>query len=349
MSEGYAFKHHSTVALIDEMNPWPEGSGSLFGAATRFGLGEGELAATAALLGISVSNPNDPELLELLRIFVSGQKESFDISITRERIETARGKFPSLTAWCPQEYFLGKKIEIKKPGVARQVRVGAEGMISVMEGYTFFRRLADDIAAAHASLNELLELLLPPDTHDSLGKFVAEDVPMIARGVMSKGRVFGSELGGSKQGFGLLQATRALANVKRAKLNLEKWRQKIHFKDTGLWLTAHARHVVNTLKVFELSGERLATAISKLGLTPLQADMLIHLDNPAFTDPEIIKGHWSTLALPSRAFDSVDLLCLVSEKGFMPLRREKLDSLMTLAAISQGGRPTYKVNEDVFT
>jgi hypothetical protein len=33
----------------------------------------------------------------------------------------------------------------------------------------------------------------------------------------------------------------------------------------------------------------------------------------------------------------------------MPLRREKLDNLMALAAISQGGRPTYKVNEDVFT
>lgn len=345
--------------VTERQTPWLYGAEKVFDDDTcKKGIGKGEIALVAHLLGINAKD--NPNVIPHLLTFLGGQSETHDVSITAEKVETFRNQFiDELKDWhVPSANFGYFEVKDARPS---NIRLGEEGMAEVSRNYEFFREVAKEVRLAIEAMDEMLELTLSPTTYALMKKFAEDDCASINAGNLSSGRAIGTLAGKyAKQKFGLYQAVTVLSQLKVARLRQRSKGWKLRVYDNGsdvktsLYLTMHQHNVVGTLKMNmkdegrEAMQQKVKLALTKhLGFNGFEADLLYHLDHPIFDSPQDIIWRFEKLAQPSKAFAKVDFLALVTDKRVEIIPRDRLDERLKLIGIVQGSRPCYSVNECV--
>lgn len=347
MLDGFAFAKETSGLELSTTTKWVRGCEKLFSLKSKMGTGDGEMSVAAMLLNIVITDPNSLQLKELIDPFISGQDESFDVSITEEKISNLRTKYAIETGnWTPITNCFGKT-EVKKPGDNGRIRLGDEGMRATIHGYKFFWDVAEEVEKAVTAMKELLELTLHIEDFACLMEFINVDVPDINRICLSSGRAIGEEAGiRTHQKFGLYQAVKILSQVKKAKINIQKSKYKIRIwdvddKKNSVFLTGTPRAIVEVIGASGMKDDNLVRELKKLKMNDLQIDILRYLNHDVFDNPEIIKSKFRELAPPREAFIGIDRLALVSKTHVRFIPKDALNQELQLTGIAQGGRPSY--------
>ena len=285
------------------------------------GIGPGELSCIATLLGIDKKSLSNPKCKDFLMVFVSGQKDRFDLNIPSE-----------ILSHKVNETYVGHW-EVKAPDINSEIRPGAEGLGSMAKAYRFFEETSWQIndfmeSISKANLLDELQEIVSKKEFKKILTFTSIDVPRVIDGELPKSRIFGSKDG---KRLGLIQVSTLLQKCKSNK--------KIDINFGGVVGNAQVEFFVmmNEHNVFE--GPKLNE--EKMALTRLQYIAEQYLISDAFKDPSIIEKKFSSLSMATCVFPNTRGVILVNATGFMMIPTDKLNENMTFNRVSQK-KPKFK-------
>lgn len=286
------------------------------------GIGPGELSCVATLLGVNKKSLLNVKCKDFLMMFVSGQKDRFDLSIPAE-IAGEKINDAYVGHW-----------EVKAPDIKSEVRPGAEGLGSMAKAYRFFEDIAWQINDFMEAVNkdclfDELQKIIPKKEIRKISTFASIDVPYITTGELPKSRIFGSKDG---KRLGLIQVVTLLQKCKsEKKIDVSFGKDVSGSVPVELFITMNECGAFDDVKLAE----------EKLSLTKLQYAAGRYLINPAFKDPSVIEKRFVSLSTASCVFPNTKGVILVNSMNFMIIPSDKLNENMTFSRVSQK-KPKFK-------
>lgn len=314
---------------------WSGGRELLFSEKPLQGMGDGELSFVATLVGLEIEDQSDviPATQKLIK-FLAGQGRTFDVQVTSELLEQDFNDVPSEN--------MGN-FEVKKPS-ASEIRLSRDGCAIAVEGLRDIRTIAFQVGDAFEKLKESLELYLPTQHHEALAHFVKEEISMIDRGEITRGRIMGHIAKESRLKSGLLQCIETLKRFRDSKIGK---REILTMRFPGD--RAYATDIVRIARALPLmlTDREVPDALSAMECNALQIELLRALSHPIFDDPDEVLRCFDRIAPPEKCFEAIDYLAITSGSEFRVIARCDLPAELALSRVTQGGRPIFKTKFSV--
>lgn len=201
----------------------------------------------------------------------------------------------------------GFKWEVKEPS-SGMIRLCTSGRIPAGRVISVVESAVSQLLSAHLTYGIDMSILLLPSVTFDFVEFIDQDVPLLLRGEITRGRF--------QRLFDIISA-------------LEMHRRGIkRFHRISLDSTDFKVDSITYAKIAELIGTDEIFVDAKSGV-------LSKLTNPVFADPLILKQAWASVT-PECVFPDVDGVVLVNEFGFRAVFRDQLSERFEFTNVSQG-------------
>lgn len=215
----------------------------------------------------------------------------------------------------------GKKWEVKEPTPDGGIRPGTEGKAAIADARQQLERASRKLIQGLGTVSAEIDIgsMLSRESQELIRNFIANDIPMIKKGEISKGRM--------ERFYNILKVINHIIVDEQDEINQKQ--VELGDEDHSVKRDVDLRTYVRLGQFLNLSKDDLRVEDAEVFAAAFNYD--------AFLDPDdFIRRVWREAAKASDVFGHTDGVILVHPDGFRVIPKEDLDAALQFYNITQG-------------